>query len=331
MDRYRVRAERIGSEPALAIYAPDDAAGVLLALRGATLLNWQVRARGERTELTDGYRDEAELLAQDGVRAGILAPFPNRIADGRYRFAGREYGLAPGAPQRITMHGFARTALFELADVVATHDSARLVLRTHAIRAGVYPGYPFSLDLEVSYTIRARRIDVEIAATNTGPTAAPYAAGWHPYFRLGLGIDDLTLQIPAGAAVLTDDAMIPLDGPGAYVPLDRVPALDFRQPRRLDGNVIDACFTGLRPGRDGRVTTILHDPATGDELRVWQTTGMMHVFTGDTLARDRRRSIALEPVEVPTNAFNRPEYAEAILIRPGRRRVFGFGVGYAPG
>lgn len=52
----------------------------------------------------------------------------------------------------------------------------------------------------------------------------------------------------------------------------------------------------------------------------------MHVFTGDTLARDRRRSIALEPVETPTNAFNQAELADAITLQPGETRSFRFGV-----
>lgn len=52
----------------------------------------------------------------------------------------------------------------------------------------------------------------------------------------------------------------------------------------------------------------------------------MHVFTGDTLARDRRHSIALEPVETPTNAFNHQELADAITLQPGETRGFRFGV-----
>jgi aldose 1-epimerase len=52
----------------------------------------------------------------------------------------------------------------------------------------------------------------------------------------------------------------------------------------------------------------------------------MHVFTGDTLARDRRRSIALEPVEVVTNAFNRAECVAALRLDPGDTRTFRFGV-----
>jgi hypothetical protein len=64
---------------------------------------------------------------------------------------------------------------------------------------------------------------------------------------------------------------------------------------------------------------------------VWQETGFMHVFTGDTLPRDQRASIAIEPVEVMTNAFNRAEFAAAIPLPPGQTRRFRCGVALAAG
>ena len=44
--------------------------------------------------LLDGY--EADALAEGG-RGQLLLPWPNRVADGRYRFAGRE---PPARPER---------------------------------------------------------------------------------------------------------------------------------------------------------------------------------------------------------------------------------------
>lgn len=338
-DTYRIAEGRLGDEPTVTVSAPDGAVRVVLALRGATLLSWQV-ARGaagrpteltELTELTDGYRDEAELLAQDGVRAGLLAPFSNRVADGRYHYGGHDHDLLPGrVGDRTVYHGFAREAPFRIVGVATTADSARLLLRTTSIRPDRYPGYPFALDLDVEYTIGRRELGIEVRATNVGETTAPYASGWHPYFTLSRPgpIDDLVLQIPAHTLIRTDASLIPLPGTEALLPLDRRPDMDFRTPRRLGDAVIDACFADLAPGPDGRTETVLSDPATGAALRVWQHGGYLHVFTGDTLARDRRASIALEPVEVPTDAYNRPEHADALCLEPGGQRGFRFGVTY---
>ncbi|MFD8717753.1 aldose 1-epimerase [Streptomyces sp. NPDC059629] len=330
---YRITESRLGGEPTLVVTAPDDRVRAVLALRGATLLSWQVsdEVNGRLTELTDGYRDEKELLAQDGVRAGLLAPFPNRIADARYHYDGHDHDLLPGRrTDRLIYHGFAREASFELARATTTPDSARLLLHTTSIRPGEYPGYPFALDLTVAYTLTADELGVEIRATNLGDTTAPYAAGWHPYFTLSRPIDDLTLHIPAHTLIRTDAFLIPLPGEDARLPLGDRPTMDFRTPRRLGDAVIDACYADLTPGPTGRIETILTDSATGEELRVWQHSGCMHVFTGDTLARDRRASIALEPVETMTNAFNRPDQAAALALEPGRSRAFAFGVRYVP-
>ncbi|WP_406438375.1 aldose 1-epimerase [Streptomyces sp. NBC_01613] len=329
MTRYRIGEGRLGAERTVVVTSPDEATRVVLALRGATLLSWRTPLRGRETELTDGYRDEAELLSQEGVRNGLLAPFPNRVADGRYRFLGREHDLLPGRHgSRTVYHGFVREAPFELVDTTTGPGSARLRLRTTRIRPGAYPGYPFSIDVEVTYLISANEIDIEIRATNLGTGPAPYAAGWHPYFSLSKPIDDLVLRIPADTVVRTDDDLIPLAGESGFLPLDQCPEMDFRKPRRVGGAVIDACFTGLETGPDGRAETVLSDPATGAELRVWQLGGFLHLFTGDTLNRNRRDSIALEPVEAITNAFNRAEFAEALRIEPGRERRFRFGVSY---
>ncbi|MFF7974000.1 aldose 1-epimerase [Streptomyces sp. NPDC007905] len=306
---YRIAEGGLGGEPTVTVSAPDGSGRVTVALRGATLLSWQAGrgADGQPRELTDGYRGEAELLAQDGVRAGLLAPFPNRVADGRYRYGGHDHDLLPGHhSDRLIYHGFAREAPFELSSAAVTADSARLLLRSTSIRPGRYPGYPFAVDLAVEYTVSDREVGIELCATNVGDTTAPYAAGWHPYFTLSRPIDDLVLHIPAHTLIRTDASLVPLRGGDALTCLDRCPGMDFRVPRRLGDAVIDACFAGLSPGPGGRAETVLTDPATGEGLRVWQYGGYLHVFTGDTLARDRRASIALEPVEATTDAFNRP-------------------------
>lgn len=340
---YLIEHDHLGSEPVVTASSPDGATRVTVALRGATLLRWQVDRLGRPFDLTDGYRDEAELLAQDGVRNGVLAPFPNRVADARYTFAqdaftDHEYDLLPGrtAP-RLIYHGFARELPFDLAEAVVSGSAARLTF-TAPIRPDRHPGYPFALEFTVSYLITANELSISTRVTNTGASPAPYAAGWHPYFRLPGTVDGWTLEVPARTLVRTDDALIPLAGAAAYQPLDAVPAMDFRRPRELRGLVIDACFTDLafadlaatdNHRSDHGAETVLRNPQTGDELRVWQLAGSMHVFTGDTLARDRRSSIALEPVEVVTDAFNRAECAATLRLGPGETRDFRFGARFS--
>ncbi|HEX4791476.1 MAG TPA: hypothetical protein VH372_23640 [Actinospica sp.] len=329
MSEWSVEKTEWFGESALAVNGGGKVSAVVV-LRGATLLSWQISHAGELLELTDGYRSAAEFRDQSGVRNGVLAPFPNRVADGRYDFGGQAYDLLPGAHgDRTVYHGFARLVPFVLESATTAADAAQVVLRSSEIRPNRFAGYPFALDVTVTYTLAADGITLEIDAVNAGDTTAPYAAGWHPYLQLGNGVDDidgLELRIPADTLIRTDEALIPVAGPDSRIDLDGLPEMDFRRGSALGNRVIDACYGGLRFERGGCAESALRDPKTGRELRVWQESGFMHVFTGDTLPRDRRRSVALEPVEVLTDAYNRDEFAAAITLAPGEHRSFRCGV-----
>jgi aldose 1-epimerase len=303
----------------------DDAAiWAAVAIEGATLLQWRASVAGSVIDLVDGYADSAELKSQDGVRNGVIAPFVNRIAQDQYRFHAASYDLFPqhSDGKKLIYHGFLRTMRLDVVDIVTTEAEARIVFATTGFGPDAFAGYPFRVDLEVIYTVTLRGIQLEVTGHNVGDKPAPYGAGWHSYFRLGTGrIDELEVTIPARTVIRTDD-LIPLDGAAAFAPVDASPWLDYRQARRLDGDMLDVCFADLVPDIDGRTRTLLRNPASGAGLSVWQDHGLMHVFTGDTLARDRRRSIALEPVEVMTDAFNRPDCEAAITLLPGAKRSF---------
>lgn len=287
-----------------------------VALLGATPLRWLVPHDGGTWDLLDGYRDDAELAAQDGVRNGIMAPFCNRVADARYTFDGVEHDLAPGAQDRVVYHGLVRTLPFTVADRGADEGSTWLRLRCTALADSPVAGYPFRVVVDVTYTVAARTLAVEITGHNVGDVAAPYASGWHPYVRLpgAPRVDTLGLDVPATVAVRTDDALLPLPGEAAFA-AGAAPSWD-----PLGDAVLDAAFAGL----DATRPTVVRDPASGTRLELRQDRGLVHVFTGDTLARDRRGSLAVEPVEVMTDAFNRPDCADAIRLEAGERRSFGF-------
>jgi aldose 1-epimerase len=331
--RFQVRVGLIDGFDAVELVDRRGGARALFARRGATLLDWKVPVAGGMLALTDGYASPAELADQNGVRNGVLAPFPNRIADGRFAFAGRDQDLLPGVAEgrRLIYHGFLREMDMDVAEVREGEAEAAVVFTTR-IRPEDFPGYPYALDLRVEVSLHASGIALIQSATNRGAEAAPYAGGWHPYLRLGnADLARLELTVPASLAIVTDAALIPLAGEAAYAPLGSLPTLDLRRPRPIGSQVLDGCYADLQACADGLIRSRLRDPVTGHRLTVWQRGGFTHLFTGDTLARDVRRSIAIEPVEVMTNAFNRPESAEAISLAPGATRSFTYGAEFAPG
>lgn len=326
---FTVASGRFGSSAIVQIRNADAGVRVDIAEYGATLLRWQAPVAGASVDLVDSYATATELQSQAGVRSGVMVPFCNRVAQGRYAFDGVSYDLLPGTREkdRLIYHGFLRLLPLVVREAEATEDSTRVVLETTEIRPGRFPGYPFAIDVTVEYLVTERGLRLIIGGRNVGSRPAPYASGWHPYFRLGDGgIDDLELTVPGSTVIRTDDGLIPLTGRSAYLSLNDAPELDYRQARPLRGTAVDACYTDLAVGPDGRSHTVLRDSSTGADLDVWQERGLLHLFTGDTLPRDPRQSVALESVEVMTDAFNRGETTEAVTLRPGESRSFTCGV-----
>lgn len=327
--RFRVTAGRFGGIAGVMLTDTVSGAYVVFGLRGATLLDWRTPFAGALLSLTDGYRSRTELSRQNGVRNGLMAPFTNRIAAGRYRFDHRDHDLLPGVAEgeRLIYHGFLREMDLELCTAREGDDDAEVLFRTDAIQPGAFPGYPYALALDVLVRFGLHGLSLTVTATNLGHAPAPFAAGWHPYFCFGEeAIDRLELQVPAAQAIVAGADLLPLPGAAAYAPVEARPALDFRAGRVLGGAAIDVCLAALMADEDGLIRSRLRDPVRGCGLTVWQQGGLVHLFTGDTLERGARRSVAIEPVETMTDAFNRADCEAAIGLQPGASRSFRCGV-----
>jgi aldose 1-epimerase len=323
--KYTVERSLLDEQPIVVL--KDDGGGrVRIACHGAALIGFEVARGGRPFDIAAGYRDAGEIITRPGSRFGVMVPFAGRIADARYRFDGGEHDLQPGAApgKRESRHGFVRDADFTVTALAADAGSARVTLSTST---GRVPGYPFAIDASVSFTLDAGGLALAVRMRNTGDEPAPCFFGWHPYFRISDGFaDEWTLEIPARTLIRTGADLIALPGDAAYVPLDDAPELDFRGSRAIGGSVLDQEYTDLIAAADGRFHTRLTDPKSGFGITVWQERGVMHAFTGDTLKRDVRRSIALEPMECMANAFNRPEWADAVRLDPSAERIFRCGV-----
>ena len=299
---------------------------VRIARHGACVLGIEAQRDGQWVELADGYRDAAEITARPGSRFALLAPFANRVADARYRFEGVAHDLAPGlsGAARASRHGFVRDAVFTVATLQADEHQADVLFAT---TIAPQPGYPHTLELAVRYTLAADGLTLESTLRNLGTTAAPAFVGWHPYFRVGdTPLASWELSIPAERVIGTDAQFIPLPGASAYVALDDAPTLDFRHARAIGTLELNHTYTALAHDADGRARTRLRDPASGVSLAVWQETGVLLAYTGDTLERGARSSLALEPMQSLPDAFNRPDCAAAIRLAPGAARTFRCGV-----
>jgi aldose 1-epimerase len=254
-------------------------------------------------QLLDGYGED-EMCS--GARGQPLLPWPNRIADGRYRFAERELQLPLTEPERgNAIHGLTRWANWQTLE--RTDSGVVMALRLHP-----QPGYPFALELGIEYELSEEGLAVLVIAANAGDEPAPFGAGAHPYLAAPAGgaVDDEELAVPAAAVLEADERGIPTGREG----VEGTP-LDFRAPRGIGATVLDTCYTDLARGEDGLARVRL---GGGPAATLWLDAAWpyVQVFTGDTLQPERRRrGLAVEPMTCPPNAFATRE--DLWVLEPG--------------
>jgi aldose 1-epimerase len=240
----------------------------------------------------------------------VLAPWPNRIADGRYDFDGETHQLPLTEPERSNaLHGLVPWDRFELVDASAASVTAvdRLVPRT---------GYPFEVEVSVTYELSPERgLVTTVRARNTGTRPAPWGTAAHPYLQAGTPhVDECVLAVPAAQVLeVTPDRLLPV----GLTPVDGT-GLDFREPRRIADTEIDHAYTGLLPEEDGLARVRMTAPAGGGVVVTWDpaTLPWVQVHTSDTPEVETNRTgLAVEPMTCGPDAFNSGE--DLVVLAPG--------------
>ena len=204
---------------------------------------------------------------------GRPLPWPNRLAEGRYRFGGR--AIEAPVNERSTgsaIHGLTRWTSWRVAERGPSRCAMELSLRPQ-------PAFPFPLDLRLEYALGDGGLEVTLSASNPGDADLPFGAGFHPYLTLATAtIDELSARVPAASWLPADARGIPT-GERRPVAGD----LDLREgpvlaagssttPRRPRARADGLARVRLAAG-DGRAATLWMDEAFPYVM----------VFTGDTL------------------------------------------------
>ena len=264
-------------------------------------------------ELVDGYG--ADEMCRS-ARGQVLIPWPNRIEGGSYEFDGHSHQLSIDKPDEQTaVHGLVRWAAWTVGERRA--DS---VVMQHGLHPR--PGYPFALALSIEYALSSRGLTVTTTATNVGGDVCPYACGAHPYLTLGTTrVDSLVLKVPARTVLTSDERGLPV----GTLSVENT-EYDFRRPRPLAATKLDNCFTDLDRDDDGLARVELHDPEYETALALWSDDRYPYLmlYTGDTRPDVARRSLAIEPMSAPPNAFRSGE--GVIRLEPGASYSSSWGI-----
>lgn len=282
---------------------------------GATLRAYDVSG----TAICWGF-DEDELST--GGRGQVLAPWPNRIANGVYSFGGLEARVPLDEPEHNNaIHGLVRWMAFRPAEVTA--DSARL--ETDLLPQ---PAYPFNLALAIEYRLVPSGLEVLTIARNTGDRPAPFGVGFHDYLDAGPArVDGLTVDVAADRRLVLNGRKLPIgeeDVAGsAFAVLNAGTA---QAP--IGALEVDDCFGALRRGDDGTWrATIVRGAGALDTIELWADAAYKWamVYTGDTLRPElRRQAIAVEPMTCPPDAFRSGR--DVLVLAPGEEFTARWGI-----
>jgi aldose 1-epimerase len=286
-----------------------DQAAVVVRVGGG-LRTYGVAGRA----VVDGFDVSARV---DGGRGQVLAPWPNRVRDGRYRWAEQDQQLALSeATHHNAIHGLVRWSEWSVVE----RSPSAVTLTT---RVWPQPGYPFLLDVTAAYVLGAEGLSVALTGRNAGDVALPYGVGQHPYLTAGTElVDDSVLTVPASSWLRTDERGLPVSTePVAGTPWD------FRAGRQVGDTVLDTPFTELHRDGEGRVVVRLEmlDGTHGVDVWCGEGADYLQVFSGDTLAPERRRrGLAVEPMSCPADAFNSRE--GLVTLEPGQEHTLEWGL-----
>lgn len=234
------------------------------------------------------------------MRGAVLAPWPNRTADGRYEFGGTVHQLPVNEVEfGNASHGLVAWTGFDVIRYGAT--SAQLTATIEP-----QPGYPWRLRVDVHFDVKSDGLHQQIIATNFTGEAAPFGAGGHPYLVAGppgeRAVDEWALHLPARRVMLTSsDRLLP-----AALADVTDEGCDFQTSRILGRTVLNNAFTGLVRDEHGRARVRLVDSArVGAEVELDETCPWVQLYTADA-ARGAayRHALAVEPMSCPPDALN---------------------------
>ncbi|MFH9608879.1 aldose 1-epimerase family protein [Streptomyces sp. NPDC017448] len=246
----------------------------------------------------------------------LLIPWPNRVDRGRYTFDGTEYRLDVSEPELdCAIHGLVRWTTWR-----PVRQDPHAVTLAYALHGST--GYPFRLDLAVTYTLDAGSgLTVRVVARNAGTRPAPYAHGAHPYLTVGEPLDDCVLTLPGRRYQPVGERMLP-SGPTADATGTKY---DFTAPRRIGAQTLDVAFTDLDRDADGRAWVRLEGSRRATRFWLDEAQPWLEVYTADRVPpASHRRGIGVEPMTGPPNAL--ATGTDLITLAPGESYTGGWGV-----
>jgi aldose 1-epimerase len=251
----------------------------------------------------------------------VLAPWPNRVRDGRWTLDGRVQQLDLTEPKTGgASHGLLRNTAYHVVERAA--GSVTLGANIPAQH-----GWPFPLETWVRYALETDGLTVTHGVRNTGETTAVWAVGAHPYFRIGeTPIELLTVRIDRPQYTQLDERLLPV----AVRPVDGT-AFDLRLARAVKDVDVNTAYGDLE-ALIGRSEAAWLESPDGSRLALWldEEFQWIQAYTPRDFPRPEGPglAVALEPMTAAPDALN--SGLGLAHIAPGATWEASWGVRYTP-
>ena len=236
----------------------------------------------------------------------VLAPWPNRIKDGKYSYKGKNYQAPVNEKSRNNaLHGLVNNVPWEVKDVSTSHVRLNTVLKS----SDAYPG---ELDLEILYSLDHQGLKIEIKSTNVGSNSVPYGVSIHPYLIADSStkVDEWILKIKSHKYFRVDsERLLPIS-------IESIPKeFDFREGMRISNTFIDHAFLLEFEGNPSEIS-LTSANGQGVLMRHSENLTWVQIHTADRDGgADSRRCLAVEPMTCPPDAFN--SGIDVVELNPG--------------
>lgn len=245
-----------------------------------------------------------------------LVPWSNRVAKGRFAWAGRDYQLRINFADGTAIHGTGLEFPWKVAEATATSAVLEFVSRD------VYGvNFPWPFTARFSYELDGERFAWQMDITNDAHETFPAGLGHHPYF-----VRNLT---DVHGEVIGAGAQLQLNCTEAYPEEGRIPTgppvpatgvVDFRQLRQLGTNFVDTCYTGRT---SSTLATVEYPGALTVDVEAGALLehAVVYIPVGEPFW-------ALEPVSNVNDGFNIEaaggQGSGVFLVQPGETRSTSF-------
>lgn len=240
----------------------------------------------------DGYESPEEALRDITplFKSAKLSPFVCRVKEGKYHFGEQEHQLNKYFTKGNAIHGLVYDRTFDVIETAAKSDHALVKLQLEYEEED--EGFPFKYRSEVTYRLyTGNALSLTTEIFNLDNKLMPVTDGWHPYFTLGVPVDECQLEFQSKEIVDFDDSLIPT---GILHPYQ-----EFGSLKDLGNASFDNCFTVNFA--ECQPMCVFREPKQKLQVEIHPDMSYpyLQIFTPG-----HRRSVAIENLSAAPDAFN---------------------------